>query len=97
MLYMYRDLTTMQAEHCLQERTTNYQKHCRVKPNLFFDLLISFEHAHMFKTCLFVTEETCQVCPAPASVRKRYEGAYGVNPMPVGHSEAAMTGIFTRL
>ena len=47
--------------------------------------------------CLFVTEETCQVCPAPASVRKRYEGAYGVNPMPVGHSEAAMTGIFTRL
>ena len=47
--------------------------------------------------CLFVTEETCQVCPAPASVRKHYEGAYGVNPMPVGHSEAAMTGIFTRL
>ena len=36
--------------HCLQEKTTNYQKHWRVKPNLFFDLLISFEHAHMFET-----------------------------------------------
>ena len=43
-------VATLLTTHCLQERTTNYQKHCQAKPNLFFDLLISFEHAHMFET-----------------------------------------------
>ena len=47
--------------------------------------------------CLFVIEETCQVCPTSAPARRHYEGVYGVNPMPVGHSEAAMKGIFTKL
>ena len=64
----------------------------------------SFQSLYLYRVniigedvCLFVTEETCQVCPTLDSVRKHYEGAYGVNPMPVGHSEAVMTGSFTRL
>ena len=33
--------------HCSQERITNPQKHCRVKPKWFLDLWTYFEHAHI--------------------------------------------------
>ena len=37
--------------HCSQERITNPQKHCRVKPMWFLDLRTYFEHANVNKIC----------------------------------------------
>ena len=48
LVYYHRLLNT---KHCSQERITNPQKHCRVKPKWFLDLWTYFEHAHVDEFC----------------------------------------------
>ena len=39
--------TRLKTVHCSQERITNPQKHCHVKPKWFLDLWTYFEHDHV--------------------------------------------------
>ena len=42
-----RCFETVLSTHCSQEQITNPQKHCRIKPKWFLDLLTYFQHAYV--------------------------------------------------